>query len=270
MEHYKDDAGVVFGDVNLREGRVTQSRDGTPQNPGAGGWPTPQRGHGPRRRTPLQSGSRPKDLRRVQDPATDDRRVHTSRICDAARPCDDDEAPTWTPSRDAAARDRRAARLDDLLSDATQKKMKAERKLLAKLAVEHGEVTRTRGRCAPGTARPTFRRARGDAHYHDMVGPTWLGRRRAALLSSGSCSLRKCARARWRGERLDGVAGPRARTRRQCFSRERPRGSGDDLVSRWSFRRTLSPRADLLSRRATTYRFYRAKRQLLCIIDWAA
>ena len=40
MEHYKDDAGVVFGDVNLREGRVTQSRDGTPQNPGAGGWPT--------------------------------------------------------------------------------------------------------------------------------------------------------------------------------------------------------------------------------------
>ena len=39
-EHYKDDAGVVFGDVNLREGRVTQSRDGTPQNPGAGGWPT--------------------------------------------------------------------------------------------------------------------------------------------------------------------------------------------------------------------------------------
>ena len=40
MEHYKDDAGVVFGDVNLRESRVTQSRDGTPQNPGAGGWPT--------------------------------------------------------------------------------------------------------------------------------------------------------------------------------------------------------------------------------------
>ena len=40
MEHYKNDEGVVFGDVNLREGRVTQSRDGTPQNPGAGGWPT--------------------------------------------------------------------------------------------------------------------------------------------------------------------------------------------------------------------------------------
>ena len=40
MEHYKTDEGVVFGDVNLREGRVTQIRDGTPQNPGAGGWPT--------------------------------------------------------------------------------------------------------------------------------------------------------------------------------------------------------------------------------------
>ena len=40
MEHYRNDEGVVFGDVNLREGHVTQSRDGTPQNPGAGGWPT--------------------------------------------------------------------------------------------------------------------------------------------------------------------------------------------------------------------------------------
>ena len=49
--------------------------------------------------------------------------------------CDDDEAAYLDAWRgDAAARDAEAARLDDLLSDATQKKMKAERKLLAKLA----------------------------------------------------------------------------------------------------------------------------------------
>ena len=49
--------------------------------------------------------------------------------------CDDDEVEyldTWRG--DAAARDAEAARLDDLMSDATQKKMKAQRKLLAKLA----------------------------------------------------------------------------------------------------------------------------------------
>ena len=59
------------------------------------------------------------------------------KVCDAVTKagCDDDESAyldKWR--RDAAARDAEAARLDDLLSDATQKKMKAQRKLLAKLA----------------------------------------------------------------------------------------------------------------------------------------
>jgi hypothetical protein len=64
--------------------------------------------------------------------------VTTSRkVCDAITKagCDDDEVEyldTWRG--DAAARDAEAARLDDLMSDATQKKMKAQRKLLAKLA----------------------------------------------------------------------------------------------------------------------------------------
>ena len=66
------------------------------------------------------------------------RQVTTSRkVCDAVtkKGCDDDEAAYLDAWRgDAAARDAEAARLDDLLSDATQKKMKAERKLLAKLA----------------------------------------------------------------------------------------------------------------------------------------
>ena len=64
--------------------------------------------------------------------------VTTSRkVCDAVTKagCDEDEAAYLDAWRgDAAARDAEAARLDDLLSDATQKKMKAQRKLLAKLA----------------------------------------------------------------------------------------------------------------------------------------
>ena len=59
------------------------------------------------------------------------------KVCDAVTKtgCDAEEAPYLDAGRgDAAARDAEAARLDDLLSDATQKKMKAERKLLAKLA----------------------------------------------------------------------------------------------------------------------------------------
>ena len=64
--------------------------------------------------------------------------VTTSRkVCDAVtkKGCDEEEARYLDAWRgDAAARDAEAARLDDLLSDATQKKMKAQRKLLAKLA----------------------------------------------------------------------------------------------------------------------------------------
>ena len=64
--------------------------------------------------------------------------VTTSRkVCDAVTKagCDEEEAQYLDAWRgDAAARDAEAARLDNLLSDATQKKMKAERKLLAKLA----------------------------------------------------------------------------------------------------------------------------------------
>ena len=64
--------------------------------------------------------------------------VTTSRkVCDAVtkKGFDEEEARYLDAWRgDAAARDAEAARLDDLLSDATQKKMKAQRKLLAKLA----------------------------------------------------------------------------------------------------------------------------------------
>ena len=64
--------------------------------------------------------------------------VTTSRkVCDAVtkKGCDDAESAYLDAWRgDAAARDAEAARLDDLMSDATQKKMKAQRKLLAKLA----------------------------------------------------------------------------------------------------------------------------------------
>ena len=37
VEHYKDDAGVVFGDVNLREGHTRKVGTGRSQNLGAGG-----------------------------------------------------------------------------------------------------------------------------------------------------------------------------------------------------------------------------------------
>ena len=139
MEHYKDDAGVVFGDVNLREGRVTQSRDGTPQNPGAGGWPTlryynADTGPGG---APVERITTQKICDEFKIPQRMIDAVTTSRkVCDAVtkKGCDDDEAAYLDAWRgDAAARDAEAARLDDLLSDATQKKMKAERKLLAKI-----------------------------------------------------------------------------------------------------------------------------------------
>ena len=140
MEHYKNDAGVVFGDVNLREGRVTQSRDGTPQNPGAGGWPTlryynADTGPGG---APVERITNQKICDEFKIPQRMIDSVTTSRkVCDAVtkKGCDDAESAYLDAWRgDAAARDAEAARLDDLMSDATQKKMKAQRKLLAKLA----------------------------------------------------------------------------------------------------------------------------------------
>ena len=114
MEHYKDDAGVVFGDVNLREGRVTQSRDGTPQNPGAGGWTT-------RRYYNADTGPGGAPVERITNQKICDEfkipqrmidSVTTSRkVCDAVtkKGCDDDESAYLDKWRgDAAARDANA------------------------------------------------------------------------------------------------------------------------------------------------------------------
>ena len=121
MEHYKDDAGVVFGDVNLREGRVTQSRDGTPQNPGAGGWPTLRyynadtwKSRRRARRADRSSGSKKicdefKIPQRMIDAVTTSRKV-----CDAVTKagCDEDEVQYLDAWRgDAAARDAKAVEI---------------------------------------------------------------------------------------------------------------------------------------------------------------
>ena len=114
MEHYKNDEGVVFGDVNLREGRVTQSRDGTPQNPGAGGWPTlryynADTGPGG---APVERITNQKICDEFKIPQRMIDSVTTSRkVCDAVtkKGCDDDESAYLDKWRgDAAARDANA------------------------------------------------------------------------------------------------------------------------------------------------------------------
>ena len=164
MEHYKNDEGVVFGDVNLREGRVTQSRDGTPQNPGAGGWPTlryynADTGPGG---APVERITNQKICDEFKIPQRMIDSVTTSRkVCDAVTKagCDDDEVEYLDAWRgDAAARDAEAARLDDLLSDATQKKMKAERKRKSRFANSgSGAYGQAGSRLPRGTAGARWR-----------------------------------------------------------------------------------------------------------------
>ena len=186
--------GVVFGDVNLREGRVTQSRDGTPQNPGAGGWldAALQRWTAvPRRRNQAS-----KSLRRVRWGAahesvhkstsgvtshrwiwaTSSRRQRmidmlrhgTSRkVCDAVtkKGCDADEEAYLDAWRgDAAARDAEAARLDD----SAVRRDAEEDEGRAKAPREAGQsrarrTARTRRCRASQSARPGAA-ARGDRH----------------------------------------------------------------------------------------------------------
>jgi len=129
---------VVFGDVNLKEGPVRVAADGTPQNPGAGGWPTlryfnADTGPGgavvPRKTTQKICDEFKVGARMIE--ATKE----CMQVCDAATGdgCEPDEVAfldTWRASDGIAAE---KARLEGLLDEATQKTMRAQVKLLGKL-----------------------------------------------------------------------------------------------------------------------------------------
>lgn len=133
----KDDPGVVFGDINLRESPIRSAPDGTPMNPGAGGWPTlryfnAETGVGG---APVERKTTQKICDEFKVP---DRMIEATKECMkvckvSGEGCDDDEKAyleTWK-SQDYTAE---IAKLEDLVSEGTQKKMKQEIKLLAKLA----------------------------------------------------------------------------------------------------------------------------------------
>ena len=124
--------------MNLREAPIRAAADGTPQNPGAGGWPTLRyfnRETGPggavvERKTTMKICDEFKDGARMIAAVRD-----CMKVCDAATGdgCDDAEKAFFDAWRgkDVAAE---LARVDHLLAPETQKRMAADRKLLAKLA----------------------------------------------------------------------------------------------------------------------------------------
>ena len=187
---------------------------------------------------------------------------------------------------------RRAARLYDLLSDATQKKMKAQRPAkLAKVAAAKDWLDEALGR--PGDRTPGA--AAGDRHDAPLpttvVGPSGLPRRRraAALCLSGSLTLlgvtrTSRARALWveisrlRATALARTPGVRRPARTRAAPAPHPRagdapGSGVKalfVVSSY----VVSARADpvaFVSRRCDDVSHSTGQRAAYhCIIDWAA
>jgi hypothetical protein len=124
--------------VNLKEGPVRVAADGTPQNPGAGGWPTlryfnADTGPGGAvvpRKTQQKICDEFKVGERMIEATTE-----CMKVCDAATGagCAPDEVAfldAWRTSDGVAAE---KARLEELLDEATQKTMRKQVKLLNKL-----------------------------------------------------------------------------------------------------------------------------------------
>ena len=132
--------------MNLREAPIRSARDGTPQNPGAGGWPTLRyfnKETGPggapvERKTAMKICDEFKDPTRMTDAVRG-----CMKVCDAktGEGCDDAEKAffdAWK-GKDKVALAAELARVDDLLSPITQKKLQGDRNLLAKLAAVQAE-----------------------------------------------------------------------------------------------------------------------------------
>jgi len=141
----KDDPLVVFGDVNLREAPIRSAADGTPLNPGMGGWPTlryfnSETGPGG---AVVEQNTKQKICDEFKDGARMVEATKASmKICDAVSGagCDPDEVTYFDAWREQGkgAIAAEAARLADLLSEETQKKMQGETRLLAKLSKSLG------------------------------------------------------------------------------------------------------------------------------------
>lgn len=144
----KNDPNVVFGDINLREAPIRTAADGTALNPGMGGWPT-------LRYFNAETGVggaivEQKTNQKICDEFKVGARMieatkECMKMCDAktGKGCDEEQLAffdTWKGKgqEELAAE---VARIEDLLSETTQKKMKKQTKLLAKLsALGHDEL----------------------------------------------------------------------------------------------------------------------------------
>lgn len=142
----KDDPGVVFGDVNLREAPIRKAEDGTDMGVGAGGWPTlryfnKETGVGGAvvaKNTPQKICDEFKDGARMIEATKE-----SMKICYAAsgEGCDADEVAffdTWR-GKGAGAHGEEIARLETLLSEKEQKRMTQQAKLLKKLIAAEAE-----------------------------------------------------------------------------------------------------------------------------------
>ena len=138
----------MWGDVNLREAQIRTAADGTPLNPGMGGWPT-------LRYFNAETGVggavvEQKTSQKICDEfKVPERMVEATKecmkMCNAATGagCDEEQLEyinTWKGlGADAVAAE--VARIEDLLSEETQKKMKKQTKLLAKVSkLAHDEL----------------------------------------------------------------------------------------------------------------------------------
>lgn len=131
--------------MNLRDAQVRVAADGTPQNPGMGGWPTLRyfnKETGPGGAVvPQKTGGKICDEFKV--PARMIEAVRDCmKVCDAAtgEGCDDAEKAFFAAwkGRGAAAIKAELASIDDALSEATRKKLESDRNLLAKLVAASG------------------------------------------------------------------------------------------------------------------------------------
>lgn len=142
-----DDPNVVFGDVNLREAPIRTAADGTPLNPGMGGWPTLRyfnKDTGPGGAV-VQQNTKQKICDEFKVGA---RMIEATKecmkMCDLAtgEGCDDDEWAFIKDWRAKSSDDRTAeiASLEHLLHEDTQKSMKKQIKTLQKIQAHGNEL----------------------------------------------------------------------------------------------------------------------------------
>ena len=144
----KNDPNVVWGDVNLAEAPIRTAADGTPLNPGQGGWPTlryfnAETGVGGAKveqKTGLKICDEFKEPARMLEATKE-----SMKMCNAGTGagCDEEQLEfigAWK-GKPADALAAEVARIEDLLSEETQKKLKKQTKLLAKVsALAHDEL----------------------------------------------------------------------------------------------------------------------------------